>query len=77
MAEHYPSFNLEDKVVFKEGGIVMIPKVNKDFLVENTRHEDVELVTDHGHVVEGAEGKMMGRGQRKKVANSRLKEYVT
>ena len=77
IAQHYPFFNLEDKVVFKEGGIVMMPKVNKDVLEKDTRHEVVELVTGHNHVAEGEDSKLRGRGHREKVRNNRLKDYVT
>ena len=55
----------------------MIPKVNKDFLVKDTEHENVELVTNEDHVAKGAENKLMGKGCREKRANSRLKGYVT
>ena len=55
----------------------MIPKVNKDFLVNDAKHEDVELVIGHGHVAESADGKLMERACRKKVANNRLEEYMT
>ena len=55
----------------------MIPKVNKDFLEVDTRHEGVELVTSHGHEAEIADSKPMGRGCRENITNSRLKDYVT
>ena len=55
----------------------MLPKVNKDFLVKEARHVDVELVMEQAHVEESADGKMMGRGCRKKITNCKLKEYVT
>ena len=77
VATHYPVFNLEDKVVFKEGGIVMMPKVNNDLLEVDTRHEEAELVTGQSHVAESADSKLVGRGCRRKITNSRLKDYVT
>ena len=55
----------------------MMPKVNKDFLEKDTRHEVVELVTGHNHVAEGEDSKLRGRGHREKVRNNRLKDYVT
>ena len=55
----------------------MLPKVNKDFLVKEARHKDMELVTEQGHVEESADGKMMGRECRKKIKICKLKEYVT
>ena len=42
----------------------MIPKVNKDFLEKDTRHEVVELVTGHNHMAEGKDSKLMGKGHR-------------
>ena len=55
----------------------MIPKVNKDFLVNDEGQVDVEIVTYHGHVAESMERKVIGKRYRKKVTNSRLKEYMT
>ena len=55
----------------------MLPKVKKDFLGKEARREDVDLVTEQGHVEESADSKMMGSRCRKKITNCKLKEYVT
>ena len=55
----------------------MMPKVNNDFLEVDTRHEGAELVTSQSHVSESVDSKLVGRGCREKITNSRLKDYVT
>ena len=70
---HYPSFKLEDKVVFKERGIVMIPKVNKVFTSDNEVQAKMELVTKQGHMVVGTGSKEMGMGCKRMQKESNKK----
>jgi transcription antitermination factor NusG len=61
----YPALNLEDKVIFKEGGIVMKGRRG----ITNVDSDSAKISTAK---VEG-----IRRGSRKRVANTRLGGYIT
>nr|KYP65393.1 hypothetical protein KK1_011626 [Cajanus cajan] len=71
MSHLYPNFNLEDKVIFNGGSIVMGPEENIPLQAENDK-----LVIEEGHVAAFPENALLRRSTRTKMTNTRLGDFV-
>ncbi|WVZ17565.1 hypothetical protein V8G54_010547 [Vigna mungo] len=71
MSHLYPNFNLEVKVIFNGGSIVMDPEENIPLQAEND-----ELVIEEGHVAAFPENALLRRSICTKRTNTRLRDFV-